>query len=145
MAPGTGRVRWFTLTLEADAALLYDIHRKDVDIFEPDSPISKNGGDPSDISPEDGDLVIALGSALWSDAADDEIMKEKVHEHWRWAERTARERHFLHPFIYMNYASNLQDVRGGIGAENLGQMRRIKDLYDPDDRFGSTWKGGFRL
>ncbi|KAJ7500417.1 hypothetical protein B0H11DRAFT_2155485 [Mycena galericulata] len=165
MAPGTGRVEWFTLTLKADAALLWDIHRKGVEIFGPYlnrtgfswavifQPLNhgfavanlKHGGDPSGISPEDGDLVLALGSALWSDPADDDIMKKKVHEHWQWSERTAHERNLLHPFIYMNYASGMQDVMGSIGAENQGQMRRIKNLYDPENRFGSYWKGGYKL
>lgn len=82
MAPGTGRVQWFTLTLKADAALLWDIHRKGVEIFEPClnrsdfswavifQPINcgfaaanaKNGGDPSGISPDDGDLIRASQS-----------------------------------------------------------------------------------
>jgi FAD/FMN-containing dehydrogenase len=77
MAPGTGRVQWFTLTLKADAAVLWDIHRKGVEIFEPYlnragfswaavfQPMNhgfaaageKNGGNPSGISPEDGDLI----------------------------------------------------------------------------------------
>ncbi|KAJ7119145.1 hypothetical protein C8R44DRAFT_878647 [Mycena epipterygia] len=165
MAPGTGRVQWFTLTLKADATLLWDIHRKGVEIFEPYlnrsgfswatifQPINhgfasageKNGGNPSGIVPEDGDLVMFLGSALWSDPADDEILKEKVHEHWRWSERTARDRGLLHPFIYMNYASDLQDVMASVGTENLRQMRRVKSLYDPDNRFAANWKGGFKL
>ncbi|KAJ7765654.1 hypothetical protein B0H16DRAFT_1413132 [Mycena metata] len=164
-APGTGRVQWFTLTLKTDAALLWDIHRKGVEIFEPYlnrtgfSPATifqplnrgfaaageKNGGNPSGILTEDGDLIVALGMALWDDRADDEILKEKVHEHWKWSERTARERGLLHPFIYMNYASSLQDVMGGLGAENLAKMRKIKDQYDPEDRFGRYWKGGFKL
>jgi len=165
MAPGSGRVQWFTLTLKADAALLWDIHCKGVEIFEPYlnrsgfswaavfQPLNhgfaaageKNGGNPSGISPEDGDLIVALGMALWSDRVDDEILKEKVHEHWKWSESTARDRGLLHPFIYMNYASNLQDVMGGIGPENLGRMRLIKDRYDPQNRFGKYWKGGFKL
>ncbi|KAJ7184637.1 hypothetical protein C8R46DRAFT_1064684 [Mycena filopes] len=164
-APGTGRVQWFTLTLKADAALLWDIHQKGVEIFEPYlnrtgfSPATifqplnrgfaaaaeKNGGNPSGISTEDGDLIVALGMALWSDRADDEILKAKVHEHWRWSERTARERGLLHSFIYMNYASSLQDVMGSLGAENLAKMRKIKDQYDPEDQFGRYWKGGFKL
>ncbi|KAJ7041887.1 hypothetical protein C8F04DRAFT_110770 [Mycena alexandri] len=164
-APGTGRVQWFTLTLKADAALLWDIHCKGVEIFEPYlnrtgfSPATifqplnrgfaaageKNGGNPSGISTEDGDLIVALGMVLWDDRADDEILKEKVHEHWRWSERTARERGLLHPFIYMNYASSLQDVMGSLGVENQAKMRKIKYQYDPEDRFARYWKGGFKL
>ncbi|KAJ7490895.1 hypothetical protein FB451DRAFT_627038 [Mycena latifolia] len=165
MAPAAGRVLTITLTLKPDAALLWDIHRHGVEIFEPYltrtgfswamlfQPINhglatagaKNGGNPSGISPEDGDLVLLLGLAVWSDPADDEIIQEKMHELQRWAERTARDRGLLHPFIYMNYASDAQDVMGGVGAENLREMRRVKDLYDPENRFGAYWKGGFKL
>ncbi|KAJ6606019.1 hypothetical protein DFH09DRAFT_1119069 [Mycena vulgaris] len=165
MASPAGRVLAFTLTLKADAALLWDIHLKGVEIFEPYlnrtgfswaaifQPINhgfaaagaKNGGNPSGISPEDGDLVVFLVSGLWSDPADDAIIKEKMHEHWSWAQHTARERNLLHPFIYMNYASELQDVMGSVGTENLRKMRSIKDLYDPHNGFGTLWKGGFKL
>ncbi|KAJ6567050.1 hypothetical protein B0H19DRAFT_1139249 [Mycena capillaripes] len=165
MAPGSGRGQWFTLTLRADSAILWDIHRKGVEIFEPYlnrsgvscgvvfQPLNhgfaaageKNGGNPSGISPADGDLTVVLGMALWSDRADDEIIKAKVAEHWKWSEGTARDRGLLHPFIYMNYASNLQDVMGSVGAENLERMRGIKSLYDPENRFGKNWKGGFKL
>ncbi|KAF7369247.1 Fad binding domain-containing protein [Mycena venus] len=165
MAPRSSRVQWFTLTLKADAALLWDIHRKGVEIFEPYlnrtgfswaaifQPLNhgfaaaseKNGGNPSGIKAEDGDLIVVLGLAQWSDRADDEILKEKVHEHWKWSESTARERSILHPFVYMNYASSLQDVMGSVGPENLARMRTIKDRYDPENRFGTNWKGGFKL
>ncbi|KAK7020330.1 Fad binding domain-containing protein [Favolaschia claudopus] len=165
MAPGSGRVQWFTLTLKADATLLWDIHLKGVEIFEPYlhrsgftwaavfQPLNRgfaaaserNGGNPSGISSEDGDLVVALGMALWSDREDDEVLQAKTHELWRWAENTARERGLLHPFIYMNYASKLQDVMGSIGPKNLGRMRGIKERYDPSNRFGLYWKGGYKL
>ncbi|KAJ7829989.1 hypothetical protein B0H14DRAFT_2808295 [Mycena olivaceomarginata] len=165
MAPGSGRVQWFTLTLKADAAVLWDIHLKGVEIFEPHlnrsgfswaavfQPLNhgfaaageKNGGNPSGIAPEDGDLIVVLGMALWADRADDEILKAKVHELWKWSESTARDRGLLHPFIYMNYASSLQDVMGSIGPENLGRMQAIKDQYDPGNRLGKCWKGGFKL
>ncbi|KAF8209364.1 hypothetical protein K438DRAFT_1666111 [Mycena galopus ATCC 62051] len=165
MAPGSGRVQWFTLTLKPDAAVFWDIHRQGAEIFEPYlnrsgfswgvvfQPLNygfavaseKNGGNPSGISPEDGDLIVVLGMALWSDRADDEILKAKTHELWKWSEDTARESRLLHPFIYMNYASSLQDVMGSIGPENLGRMRMIKDRYDPKNRFSKNWKGGFKL
>jgi FAD/FMN-containing dehydrogenase len=83
--------------------------------------------------------------ALWSDRADDETLKAKVHELWKWSESTARDRGLLHPFIYMNYASSLQDVMGSIGPKNLERMRAIKDQYDPGNRLGKCWKGGFKL
>ncbi|KAJ6630385.1 hypothetical protein B0H10DRAFT_984870 [Mycena sp. CBHHK59/15] len=165
MAPGNGRSQWFTLTVNADATLLWDIHQKGVEIFEPylDRPNfswavtfqpinhgfaaagAKNGGNPSGIAPEHGDLVMVLGSALWSDPGDDEILKAKIHEHMRWSEAAARERGLLHPFIYMNYACDIQDIMGSIGEKNLLEMRRIKKLYDPENMFGKYWKGGFKL
>ncbi|KAJ7198654.1 hypothetical protein B0H12DRAFT_581025 [Mycena haematopus] len=165
MAPGSGRVQWFTLTMKPDAAVLWDIHLKGVEIFEPYlnrsgfswavvfQPLNrgcaaageKNGGNPSGISPEDGDLIVVLGMALWSDRTDDEILKAKVHELWKWSENTAEDRGLLHPFVYMNYASNLQDVMGSIGPENLARMRIIRDRYDPESRFSKYWKGGFKL
>jgi FAD/FMN-containing dehydrogenase len=84
MAPQSGLVEWFTLTLKADAALLWDIHRKGVELFEPyvsragfswativqpvnhgfSSAGAKNGGNPSGIVPEDGDLVCVYSLSM---------------------------------------------------------------------------------
>jgi hypothetical protein len=89
--------------------------------------------------------LVLLGSTLWSDPADSVLIKEKLSEYWMWSERTARDRRLLHRFIYMNYANAKQDVMGGPGAENLEVMRRIKNVYDSENRFGSNWKGGFKL
>ncbi|KAJ7684271.1 hypothetical protein DFH06DRAFT_1312713 [Mycena polygramma] len=165
MAPGSGRAEWFTITVKTDAAVLWDIHQKGVELFKPSlnrtnfswsmvfQPLNrgfaaageKNGGNPSGISSEDGDLTVVLGMTLWSDSADDDIIKENMQQLWRWSKSTARDRGLLHPFIYMNYASNLQDVMGSVGAENYRRMRDIKNKYDPENRFGKYWKGGFKL
>ncbi|KAJ7041888.1 hypothetical protein C8F04DRAFT_1230037 [Mycena alexandri] len=165
MAPSAERVEWCTLTLKPDATLLWDIHLKGVEIFEPFvngtgfsySTVSQalnrrlaaasanKGGNPTGISAEDGDHLVVLFMASWSDPADDEQLKEKTQEHCRYSEHTARERGLLHPFIYMNYASSVQDVMGSLGEETRARMRKIKNLYDPENRFGLYWKGGFKL
>ncbi|KAJ7490863.1 hypothetical protein FB451DRAFT_1166186 [Mycena latifolia] len=82
--------------------------------------------------------IVFLGTALWSEA-DDEIIQEKMHELRRWVERTARDRGLLHSFIYVNYASDARHVMGGVGTENLCKMWRVKDLCDPENRFGASY------
>ncbi|KAJ7482153.1 hypothetical protein B0H11DRAFT_2173241 [Mycena galericulata] len=158
--PSGQRTHWFTLTLHADATLMADIYHKGVESFEPYlehpgfswsvlfQPINHGfarAGHPAGLSPEDGNLILVLILAFWSEPGEDEIMKQKVHEHGTWAENVARARGLLHPFIYMNYASELQDVIGSIETRDFLEMRRVKSLYDPEDWFGVHWKGGFKL
>ncbi|KAJ7765655.1 hypothetical protein B0H16DRAFT_1523874 [Mycena metata] len=164
-APNAERVEWCTFTVKPDAALLWDIHLKGVEIFEPfldrtgfayttisqslnrglAAASANNGGHPTGISAEDGDHLVVLLMASWSDPADDEMLREKIQEYLRYSEQTARERGLLHPFIYMNYASGMQDVMGSLSEENRARMQKIKDVYDPENRFGLYWKGGFKL
>ncbi|KAJ7184636.1 hypothetical protein C8R46DRAFT_1186003 [Mycena filopes] len=159
------RVEWFTFTIRADAGLLWDIHSQGVQLFAPHTnrtgfthmtisqSLSKGfaaasadkGGTPAGVLAEEGDALLVLIMISWADQADDQILLEKAREHGRWSQDTARARGLLQPFIYMNYASSAQDVMGGIGAKNLAQMRKIKNLYDPENRFGRYWRGGFKL
>lgn len=86
-----------------------------------------------------------MACAFWTDPADDEPMTASFHQYSTWAEKAARDKEVLHPFIYMNYAHGGQDVMGGIGADNLKRMRDIRRAYDPQEIFRYYWKGGFKL
>lgn len=58
----------------------------------------------------------------------------------QWTETSFPE--LVKPFIYMNYASSEQDVYRGL---DLRRYWDVKRRYDPSDRFGRHWAGGFKL
>ncbi|KAJ6598665.1 hypothetical protein B0H10DRAFT_2085402 [Mycena sp. CBHHK59/15] len=162
---GGVRTQWFTLTVKANAQILFDIQEHGAAFFKPDrgrpgfisgltvQPInvglvaagSRNGGNPIGMSTDDGDLILLLASLFWSDPADDAILIPKFQEFFEWTENEARQRGLLNRFLYMNYALGNQDVMGSVGEENLSRMRKIRDRYDPNDVFKKYWKGGYKL
>ncbi|KAJ7437430.1 hypothetical protein B0H11DRAFT_2107138 [Mycena galericulata] len=164
-APGGGRSEWWSLTLEPNAQLPIDIQLKGREIFGPIlhkegvlfaitiQPLTaglaaaggKNGGNPSGMTPKDGDSFLLLGCSFWASPEDDESIKQKTRELLSWAESTARERGLLKPFIYPNYALGIQAIFKGFGQQNLEKMRRVRDVYDPRNVFGRYWRGGFKL
>ncbi|KAJ6598668.1 hypothetical protein B0H10DRAFT_1924182 [Mycena sp. CBHHK59/15] len=165
LLPGGIRVTWWTLTLKADAQILWDLHVYGAEIFRPyqdrsgfnfalnTQPVNvgiveaglRNGGNPFGMSQSNGDLILVLATLSWSDPEDDTILKAKFQQYSEWAETETRTRGFLTPFLYMNYASGDRDVMGSIGEDNLRRMREIRSFYDPHDIFRKYWKGGFKL
>jgi FAD/FMN-containing dehydrogenase len=179
-APNGARAEWWSLTLEPNGQLPLDIQLKGREIFAPIldreglsfaitlQPLNaglaaggKSGGNPSGITPQNGDSFrellipswcfvlrrksVLLGCSFWVSPEDDEIVKQKTREHLAWAESTARERGLLKPFIYPNYANGIQDIFHGFGQQNLQKMRQVRDVYDPENVFGRYWRGGFKL
>ncbi|KAJ7160981.1 hypothetical protein C8R46DRAFT_1038176 [Mycena filopes] len=162
---GGVRTQWFTLTVKADAQILLDIYERGAATFKPDrqrpgfisgltvQPISvglvaagsRNGGNPMGMTTEDGDLILMLASLFWSDPADDAIFVPKFHEFFEWSENEARQRGLLNRFLYMNYALGTQRVMESVGEENLGKMRKIRQVYDAEGLFKNHWKGGYKL
>lgn len=184
--PQGGRTKSSTLTVRLDAKLPWDIHSMGRNIFDEVmsktegatyavvvQPMSqrmieagkRNGGDPTMLEKEDGDLfgmlprngilltvaniwtlAVVLIFTFWTSPSDDAIMTRKTMELARWSEDAARSRGLLHPFVYANYAGDHQDVMGkSVSRENMAQMRKIRDMYDEHHVFKELWNGGFKL
>ena len=47
--------------------------------------------------------------------------------------------------IYLNYASDEQDLIAGYGAENVGKLKAVSRKYDPKQVFQRQVPGGFKL
>jgi hypothetical protein len=50
-----------------------------------------------------------------------------------------------HPFIYMNYAAQDQDVFAGYGKKSLARLKTIQKKYDPTGVFKRLQPGYFKL
>ena len=51
----------------------------------------------------------------------------------------------LHPFLYLNYAAERQEVFPSYGKDSLNRLRRVRDQYDPDRFFTTFQTGPFKL
>lgn len=161
-----GYNEWLTLTIKIDSQLPLDIFVKGQALFGPFieragyhwgfavQPLSRrmiresmdrNGGNPSSLSPNE-DLFVLLFVSSWTDPADGEEMRTVIRQLASWSQQEAIERDLLEDFVYMNYASGVQDaLMRSIGPENLSRMLDIQKQYDPGNVFGTLWSGGFKL
>ncbi|KAJ7629459.1 hypothetical protein DFH06DRAFT_720716 [Mycena polygramma] len=163
--PSGSRSQWISLTIVPDPEMMLDLFKMGKEIFDPHrgragfswavtfQPInaglaaagSRSGGNPTGLSAESGDLVLYCGAVIWQDPTDDAILKAAVQEYLSWARVTAEQRGLLNRFVYLNYALGTQDVFGGVGKEDLDELRRIQSIYDPHSMYKDYWVGGYKL
>lgn len=61
------------------------------------------------------------------------------------ARQWAKDNGAFHPYLYMNYASEDQDVFAGYGEKNRRKLRHIQKKYDPGDVFQRLQAGYFKV
>lgn len=89
-------------------------------------------------------MLVAL-SAMWKDTADDEIIYEAYTKWLAGSNLRAQELGLDHRYIYMNYASELQDPIRGYGEANVARLQNAAKEYDPDGVFQVLQPGYFKL
>ncbi|KAJ6582718.1 hypothetical protein DFH09DRAFT_1245997 [Mycena vulgaris] len=163
--PSGARAQWISLTLVPDTQMMFDLVKKGAEIFASHrersgfawgvtfQPInagltaagSRQGGNPTGLSAEDGDLILYSGSISWEDPADDIVLKAAIQEYLSWARETAGQRGVLNKFIYLNYALGTQEVMASVGGTNVARLRSVRSIYDPQSVFRKYWAGGHKL
>lgn len=107
--------------------------------------MQKRGGNPLGLTPEEGPLLLLNMNVQWNDVADDQRILDFNR---RVIERTvahSKEIGAYDEYLYMNYASQFQDVIGSYGAENKARLVGIAEKYDPTGVFQDLVPGGFKL
>jgi hypothetical protein len=107
--------------------------------------MKKNGGNPLGLSEEGGPLMLVNPSAMWVNAADDEVVYGAYISWLAKATARAKELDLYHRYLYMNYASQFQDVIGGYGETSRAKMRDIAKKYDESNVFQVLQPGYFKL
>ncbi|KAL1597171.1 hypothetical protein SLS60_008753 [Paraconiothyrium brasiliense] len=106
---------------------------------------AKHGGNALGLSEEDGPLLLIDSNSMWANEADDErILKF----HRKIIERSveeAKKRGLFVDYIYMNYASQFQDVMPSYGAKNYARLKGVARKYDPHGVFQVLQPGYFKL
>lgn len=107
--------------------------------------MSKNGANALGISSLDTPLMILNPAFRWTSPLDDlPILQANMNLVNRINAR-ARGMNLEVPFLYMNYASQFQDVIHSYGSANVHRLRTVAKWYDPDGIFQALQPGGFKL
>ena len=110
--------------------------------------MSKNGGNAFGLKESDGPLNGVMLGFMYDSDEDDERISKLSRKTYEAAEEKARELGVHHPFRYINYAEEWQDIWSGFGAEeNVKALREVQRRYDPEGVFtkGGLASGGFKL
>lgn len=103
------------------------------------------GNDSLGTSPEDGNGVILLLSALWPDSASNEVVHAKATELMSKVNGAASDMGLLKRFVYTNYADWSQHPLESYGEDEVRFMQRTATKYDPRGVFQTRVPGGFKL
>ncbi|KAJ6126972.1 hypothetical protein N7523_002584 [Penicillium sp. IBT 18751x] len=107
--------------------------------------MGKNGGNALGISTLKHPLMLLNPAFRWQNEEDDlKILQANMNLVNRVNAR-AREMGLDEPFLYMNYASQFQDVIHSYGSANVYRLRMIAERYDPDEVFQTLQPGYFKL
>lgn len=109
------------------------------------SHMSQNGGNALGLSPEDGPLILLGLSIRWSNKSDDEAIMRATANVLSKAAAQAKAWSLEHRYLYMNYASEFQDVISSYGEENRQRLRDVARRYDPQGVFQRLQPGYFKL
>ncbi|KAI1318235.1 FAD-binding domain-containing protein [Xylariaceae sp. FL0255] len=105
----------------------------------------KTGGNVLGVSPQNGNGVVILISAFWTDPAAVETVEAAGKTALAKVQSAAKAKGLGWDLQYSNYADASQDVIKSYGAENVGFLKQVSKKYDPNQIFQKKVPGGFKL
>lgn len=139
-----------TFVAESEKALKYSdiIPAGDIQVIPPGQrrPMKKRGGNVLGLAEHSDETLLLFNPVfLWNDPAHDDIVYTTISTI---IEKTREESVRLgleSEFVYMNYASQFQDVIGSYGKESQEFLDKVSRNYDPDRVFQRLATGGHKL
>ncbi|OXV07629.1 hypothetical protein Egran_04606, partial [Elaphomyces granulatus] len=107
--------------------------------------MQKNGGNALGLNPSDGPLVLLNLAFRWASPQDDNAIYSTIGKITADAIAEAKKRGVFNQYLYMNYASQFQDVIAGYGPVNSQRLIDISQKYDPKQVFQKLQPGYFKL
>ncbi|TDZ37107.1 Bifunctional solanapyrone synthase [Colletotrichum trifolii] len=107
--------------------------------------MTRNGGNPLGLNIEDGPVYIILLCTMWNNKEDDDAIYSFMSNTLEQISTEAKKRDSANEYLYMNYASQFQDVISGYGGENKARLKSISEKYDPKQVFQKLQPGYFKL
>lgn len=105
----------------------------------------KDGGNALGLSDLDGPLLLMQTNMMWANETDDGRI---VETNRRIVDRSIAEgkrRNLFVEYVYMNYASEFEDVIASYGAQNHARLKAVANKYDPQGVFQVLQPGYFKL
>lgn len=106
--------------------------------------MQKKGGNALGLSPADGPIFLINLSTRWDKVEDDARVMQANANVVRRMQEEAKRRNMVNDYLYMNYASQYQDVIGSYG-ESTERLKGIASKYDPREVFQKLQPGYFKL
>lgn len=107
--------------------------------------MEKNGGNALGISASDGPLMLLNIAIMWADPADDDAILQASSNMVSKTVAKAESMGLDSDYLYMNYASQFQDVVPSYGHRNHRLLQHISKKYDPDQVFQNLQPGYFKI
>ncbi|KAF5023557.1 hypothetical protein F66182_4370 [Fusarium sp. NRRL 66182] len=107
--------------------------------------MQSNGGNALGIDVADGPLFIMQVTAMWNNKSDDEAIYSWMSDILTTVTEEAKSRRVNSDFVYMNYASQFQDVISSYGSSNKAKLKSISKKYDPRQVYQKLQPGYFKL
>jgi FAD/FMN-containing dehydrogenase len=107
--------------------------------------MQRNGGNCLSLNEADAPYLNILAPSAWLDEKDDDVVFAFVEKVFGRAVEEGKRRGLHRDFIYMNYASERQDVLKGYGEENYQRLKRVAEKYDPNQVFQKLAPGYFKF
>lgn len=106
---------------------------------------TKNGGNVLGFTPEDGNVVNAILTTYWDDAADDDRVQGESERLIEEAQKMAKEAKVNIRALYLNYAAKWQDPIGGYGEDEVQFLKEMSTKYDSNGVFQKGIPGGYKV
>ena len=109
--------------------------------------MSKNGGNALGVGGHNATapLLLINPSAMWASADDDDAVISAYTGWLEAAKAKAQERSLWQPYVYMNYASVVQNPIVSYGQSNVARLKETARKYDPEGVFQVLQPGYFKL
>ncbi|KAF2740275.1 FAD binding domain protein [Polyplosphaeria fusca] len=106
--------------------------------------MARNGGNCLPLKEEDAPYMNLNYSCMWKNEADNEDIISLIARIMGKAVQEGKRRGVFVDYIYMNYASEYQDVMGSYG-ENFDKLKKIATKYDPKGIYQNLMSGYFKF
>ncbi|KAF2125375.1 FAD-binding domain-containing protein [Dothidotthia symphoricarpi CBS 119687] len=104
----------------------------------------RNGGNAMGLDPAEGPVHIIQLSCSWNNVADDDKIYQVMSDIMKQIKKESIELGVDTDWVYMNYASQFQDVIASYG-ESKAKLKAIAKKYDPVEVFQKLQPGYFKL